>query len=83
MDVGTLVKRLHQVLVTREVRHDPQFDLGIIGGDDFTSRRSNEGFAYAPAFRRAHRNVLQIGVGTCQAPGHRGRLREAGVHAAG
>jgi hypothetical protein len=43
----------------------------------------DESRADAPAFGRAHRDVLQIGIARRQPAGDRDRLRVAGVHAAG
>ena len=47
------------------------------------ARRRDEGLADAPAFGRADRDVLQVGVVARQPPRHRHRLRVVRVHAAG
>ena len=67
--------------ILRQVRHDAQLDLRIVGGDEHVSRRRDERLANAPSFRRAHRDVLQIGIVRREAAGHRGRLPERRVHA--
>ncbi len=69
--------------VARQVRHDPQLDLRIVGRYEHVPRGRDERLADAPAFGRAHRNVLQVGIARRQPPGHRRRLRERRVHAAG
>ncbi len=73
---------LEQALVLRQVRHDAQFDLRIVRRHDHRSRRRDEGFADAAAFRGAHRYVLQVRIVARQPPGHRHRLRVVGMHAA-
>jgi hypothetical protein len=45
------------------MRHDPQLDLRIVGGDQAVIRRRDEGLPDAAAFGLADRNVLQIGIG--------------------
>jgi hypothetical protein len=54
----------------------------MIRRDDLASRRRDERLANAPAFAGAHRNVLQVRVIRCQAPGYRHGLRVIRVHAA-
>ena len=76
-------KARQQALVARNVRHDAQLDLRIIGRHDQAARRGDESFADAAAFGGAHRDVLQIGIVRGQPAGHRHRLRIVGVHAAG
>src|SRR5258708_34627500 len=41
-------ERAQQILVPREVRHDSQLDLRIIGAHDGVATRSDEAFAEAP-----------------------------------
>ena len=83
MHVLALGEGFEQARIVRQVRHDAQFDLRIVGADDTAIRRCDEGGADAPALGGADRDVLQVGVGRRQAPGDRHRLREAGMHAAG
>src|SRR3546814_6229093 len=79
MDVRTLRKRFPQVFVARHMGHHAQFDLGVISRDDLP-RRCDECHAHAPPFLGAHGNILQIGVGRCQAPRNDGRLRIPGMN---
>ena len=83
MHVLAGVERRQQALVAADVRHDAQLDLRVVGADDYGPGRRDEGLADTPPFRRAYRNVLQVGVAGAQATGHGDRLAVAGVHAAG
>ena len=65
-----------QACVVREVRHDAQFDLRIVGRDDAAALGGDEGGADAPAFLGAHRDVLQVGVAGSEPAGDDGSLRE-------
>ena len=40
VDVRAFLKRAQERGIGRQVRHDAQFDLRIIGGDDHASRRA-------------------------------------------
>ena len=60
--VLTFVEGAQQGFIFAEMRHDPQFDLRIIGRDNRPSGRGNKRFTNASALGRADRNVLQIGV---------------------
>ncbi len=82
MDVLALVKCPEQRGVFRQVRHDPQFDLRIIGRDEDVIGRRDEGLANAAALRGAHRDVLQVGIVRREPPGDGRSLGERGVHAA-
>ena len=83
VDVLAFGKGAQHRFVARDVRHDAQLDLRIVGRDDHAARRRNKGFADAAAFGGAHGNVLQIRIVRGQAPGDRHRLRVVGMHAAG
>ena len=63
MDVAVRRERLHQARVAGEVRHDPELDLRVIGGDQYVPGRRDERLADAPAFGRPDRDVLQVRVG--------------------
>jgi hypothetical protein len=81
VDVHAFGKRAQHVLVFRDVRHDAQLDLRVVGRHVRTGRR-HEGFADAAAFLGADRDVLQVGIVDASAR-HRHRLRVVGVHAPG
>ena len=83
MDVLARGERLEQARVLRDVRHDAQLDLRVIGRHDVAARRRDERLADAAPFRGADRDVLQVGVVAREPPGHRHRLPVVGVHAAG
>src|SRR5688500_1317757 len=72
-----------QVLVAREVRHDAQLDLRVVGRDDLRAGRGAEAFADAAARGGADRAVLQVGLVGREASRDRGHLRVGGMHAAG
>ncbi len=81
--VHAFLERLQQRFIARQMRHDAQLNLRIIGRDNLVPRRRNKRLANAPAFGGADRDVLQIGVAGTQPPRHRHGLVKAGVHAAG
>ena len=85
MAVDVLAGRegLDEPRVARQVRHDAQLDLRVVRGDDPRARRRDERLADPAALGRAHRDVLQVGVGGGEPPRHRHGLRVVGVHAAG
>ena len=74
-------KGVEQARVARQVRHDAQLDLRVVGRDDARTRRRDEGLADAPALFGADRDVLQVRVGAGEPPGDRHGLGIVGVHA--
>ena len=62
VDVVASGKGGEQAGVGGEVRHDAQFDLGVVGGEDLPAVCGDEGAADAAACVAAHRDVLQVGV---------------------
>ena len=81
VDVLVGGERAQQSLITRQVRHDPQFDLRVIGRQQQMAGGRDESLADAPSLGTADRDVLQVGIGRTQAPGRRHRLVVRGVHA--
>ena len=81
--VEPFVEGAQQGFVLADVRHDAQLDLAVVCTRDQAARRGHEGFAHTPAFGRADRDVLQVGVVARQASGHGHGLRVMGVHAPG
>ena len=81
--VQAILERLKQPLVPGQVRHDTQFDLGIIGRHDAVTVGGDERLANAPAFLRADRDVLQVGVRGGQPAGGGHRLVVGGVNPTG
>jgi hypothetical protein len=82
-DVFSRGKRLRERRIPGQVRHDPELDLRVVGGNEHVSGRGDERFADAPAFRGSNGNVLQVGIGACQSTGDRGGLGEVCMHATG
>ena len=82
MHVQAIFEGTQQGFVTRQMGHDAQLDLRIVGTGNQLALWGHKGFAHAAAFGRAHGNVLQIGVVAGQAPRHRHGLRVVGVHTA-
>ena len=83
MHIAAIGKSPQQGRVARQVSHDAQLDLRIVGRHQHMSGRRDEGLTDAPALGRAYRYVLQIGVAGRQPPGSSHRLVIAGVDAAG
>ena len=67
----------------RQVRHDAQLDLRIVGGQQHVALGRDEGLADAPALGRADRDVLQVRILRRQPAGGGDGLVIAGVHAPG
>ena len=68
--------------VLREVRHEAQLDLRVVGGEEQVAGGGDEGGANLLAERGADGDVLQVGVGGREAAGGRADLVECGVDAA-
>ncbi len=81
MHVAIFREGVQQTRIRRQMRHDAQLDLRIIGGYQRVARCGDEGLADAPPLVRADRNVLQIGIGRRQSAGRRDTLMIAGVDA--
>ncbi len=73
----------HQAIVPRQVGHDAQLDLRVVGRDDHAARRRHERLADAPPFFGAHRDILQVRVGRGQPPRDGSRLPVGGMDPAG
>src|SRR5206468_12453388 len=67
VDVLAGRERAQHRLVARDVGHDAQLDLRVVGRYDHFARRGDEGFADAAAFGGAYRDVLQVRVARRQA----------------
>src|SRR5213075_1840417 len=63
MDVATALKRRDERRVFREMRKEPQLDLGVVSREQHPSWRRDEGAADSPAPLGADGDVLQVGVG--------------------
>ncbi|MNR42702.1 hypothetical protein D3C85_1612430 [compost metagenome] len=63
MDVLAFGKGGQQPLVTGEVRHDPQLDLGIVRRHQLVAGARDEGLPDAAPLLIAHRDVLQVRIG--------------------
>ena len=73
---------VEQERVLREVGHQAQLDLRVVGGHEQVAGRGDEGGANLAAERGADGDVLQVGVGRREPAGGGADLVEGGVHAA-
>ena len=81
--VHPVPKSLRKVGVAAQVGHDAKLYLGIVRAYDEPVRNArNEGLANFFSPLCAHRDVLQVGIGTGQAAGGRKGLVERSVHTA-
>src|SRR6266851_2913133 len=64
MNVLTSPISIEQQRILREVSHQSQFDLRIVGRHKHAARRWNKGCTDLSAKRRANRNVLQVWIRT-------------------
>ena len=80
---SSLLERVDERLVARQVREHAQLDLRVVGGDQHVPAVGDERAPDLPAELGANRNVLQVGIAAAQPAGRRDRLVEAGVHAPG
>ena len=70
VDILSLLEGLAQPRIAGNMRHHPQFDLGIVGRKDHPSRRGgNKRLADLAPGLAADRNVLQVGVAAGKPPG--------------
>ena len=83
VDVLAPAEGFDQMGVVAEVRHQPQFDLRIVGGHQHVVARGHEGFAQFASLRVAHGDVLQVGVAAAQASGDHHGLVERRVDVTG
>ena len=83
MDVLALGKGGQQALVTGEVRHDAQLNLGIVRRYQLVASARDEGLPDPASLLVAHRNVLQVGIGRGEPAGCRHRLMIGGMHPPG
>ena len=72
-----------QAFISRQVRHDAQLDLRVVGRQQHPARWRDERLADAPPLGPAHRDVLQVGIDGGQPPGGGDCLRIVGVNAPG
>ena len=83
MDVVPFAESLYHVWVAAQVGHDTQFDLGIVGREEFTTRFRDKSLADFFAFLVAYRDVLQVRVTAAQSSGRGNGLIEGGVDMSG
>jgi hypothetical protein len=83
VDVLALGEGGQQPLVTGEVGHDAQLDLGVVRRHQLVTGARNEGLPDAAPLFVAYRDVLQVGIGGREPTGRRHRLMIGGVHPPG
>ncbi len=66
MDVLVVHKRIHEDRVLCTMSQDPQLDLGIVRGKEHRTLLRHERLPDFPALLAAHRDILQVRVGTAQ-----------------
>ena len=69
MDVEAFGKGCLELRDVGDMGQQAQFDLAVIGADQFVALGGDESLADAPAFLGADGNVLQIGIGGGEPPG--------------
>ena len=80
VDVFAAPERVDERLLLGQVREHPQFDLGIVGGNQHASGIGNERAPDLAAEIGADRNVLQVGIAAAETPRGGDRLVEGRVH---
>ncbi|CRI63432.1 hypothetical protein THIOKS11320081 [Thiocapsa sp. KS1] len=83
MDIEPAREGREQTLVAREMRHDPQLDLRVVGGEQEVSRLGDEGAADPATLVGADRDVLQIRVAGGEPAGRGHGLMVRGMDPAG
>ena len=77
--VRARVERRAHSAVAAEMRHQPEFYLRIVGGDQHVAGRGDEQLSYKRALRLSHGDILQVGFGRRKPARRRCRLPENGV----
>ncbi len=83
MNIHAFGKCAQHVLIARDVGHDAQFDLRIVGGNNHAIFGRYKRFADTPAFGGANRDILQVRIVRRQPSGNGNRLCIIGMHATG
>ncbi len=81
--VEVVLESVQQTGILRQMSHDAQLDLRVVGREQLVARRRDEGLANTPALSGADRDVLQVRVAGGQPAGGGHRLVVAGVDAPG
>ncbi len=80
MQVLPRLERLNELVVTRQVRHDPHFNLAVVSGhESLVVLAHGERLADLATHLRADGDVLEVGVRRGQAPGRGHGLLEGRV----
>ena len=82
MDVASLLEGGEQAFVFGEGGEDAQFDLRVVGGEQFPARAWDEGFADGAALFAAHGDVLEVRVVGAETAGGGLDLSVVGVYTA-
>ena len=83
VNVAALAERLDEAGIAREMRHEAQLDLRVVGDEELPAAPGDETAADRLAARGADRDVLEIGLRRAEPAGGGTGLVEAGVDAAG
>jgi hypothetical protein len=80
MDILVLGKGSDKAEVFREVRQNPEVDLGVVGTQKVCPGRSYNGFPYLVPQIAPYRYILQVGVAGGETAGSSASLIESGVY---
>ena len=83
MDIVSLEKGFHQVVVLGQMCHDAQFDLAVVGAEEEFSCIWDECLAYLLSQCIAHGDVLQVGIAAGETACGGDCLIERGVYVSG
>src|SRR5574344_2637400 len=82
MYIDAMSECIDEMFVAAQMRHQPQFNLGIIGRHHDTVRAAcHESPADLLPLFSAHRNILEVRIGGRKSPGGRKCLIEGSMHA--
>ena len=79
MDVFAIPERVDQHGIFRKVRHDAQFDLRVVGGEQYVALFCHKSSANFAAQLRSNGNILQIRIAGAQPARGRPGLRKTRV----
>ena len=79
MNVVTAEESVNHILVLAQMRHNAQFNLWVVGGEEFASVIGNEGFTDFFAVLVTNGDILQVRIAGTESSGSGHRLIEGGM----